>query len=81
MRTPGGAPAAPTPPPLPPAQTLKRPVLKTCDYEAELNDYTHSDLLYDYSIVEAWYDPFFSSNGLILEIQNFGNPSMNDALQ
>ncbi|BES95592.1 Mediator of RNA polymerase II transcription subunit [Nesidiocoris tenuis] len=54
MRTPGGAPAAPTPPPLPPAQTLKRPVLKTCDYEAELNDYTHSDLLYDYSIVEAW---------------------------
>lgn len=56
-RTPTGHPcSAPTPPPLPPVQSFKRPVLNNTEYEDAVHqDNTPSQLLYDYTTLEAWY--------------------------
>ncbi|XP_014240238.1 mediator of RNA polymerase II transcription subunit 13 isoform X2 [Cimex lectularius] len=55
-RTPSGPSCtAPTPPPMPPAQILKRPVLNSSEYEESLlQEHSPSHLLYDYSTLEAW---------------------------
>jgi hypothetical protein len=55
-RTPGGPPcSAPTPPPQPTTQCPKRPVLSSSDYEDALSQENQpSNLLYDYSTLEAW---------------------------